>query len=180
MNRQEKKLVIDDLIAKIKKTDYLYITDSQGMTVEAINHFRRVCFETNLEYKLYKNSLIKQALDRLEDDYSELEDILKGYSAIIFSPESSNLPAKILKKYYKDTESDKPTLKAAAIDGSFYIGKDKLKILEKIKSKHELIADIILALQSPLKNIVFTLLSGQNTITGLLKTLSEREDKAGS
>ena len=180
MTRQEKKVIIDELTAKINQTDYFYITDPQGMTVEAVNKFRRACFETELEYKLYKNTLIKQALDSSEGDYEELNQVLKGYSAIIFSKESANLPAKTLKKFYKESELSKPILKAASISASFYIGEDKLKVLESIKSKNELIADIILALQSPLKNVVSALQSGQNTITGVLKTLAEREPEAAS
>lgn len=180
MNRQEKKVIIDELIAKINQTDYFYITDPQGMTVEAVNNFRRACFETDLEYKLYKNTFLKQAFDGSEGDYAELEQVLKGYSAVIFSQESANLPAKTLKKYYKDSEGTKPTLKAASINVSFYIGEDKLKVLEKIKSKNELIADLILALQTPLQNVVSALQSGQNTITGVLKTLAERNDQNAS
>ena len=180
MTRQEKKVIIDELIDKINQTDYFYITDPQGMTAEAMNKFRRACFEIDLEYKLYKNTLIKQAFDGSEGDYEELKQVLNGYSAIIFSKESANLPAKTLKQYYKESEIAKPILKAASISASFYIGEDKLKILEKIKSKNELIADLVLALQSPLKNVVSALQSGQNTITGVLKTLAERNQQVNS
>ncbi len=175
MTREEKSTIIEELKSKIKNMDYFYITDPQGMTVEKMDSFRKACFEANLEYKLYKNTLIKKSFDGIEGDFNELEQVLKGFSAILFSPESPNLPAKLLKKYYKDEKIDLPAFKGAYIDSSFFIGENQLDSLCKVKSKNELIGDLLGLLQSPTKNVISALQSGQNTITGVLTTLSERD-----
>ena len=137
-----------------------------------------MCFQKGLQFKVFKNTLIKKALDQHEGDYSDLDgtDVLKGYSGIIFSPDIANLPAKVIKEYRKQGFSeDKPVLKVASIETEVFIGEKYLKTLSELKSKEELIGEIIHLLQSPVKNVISALESGKHNITGILKTLSERE-----
>jgi large subunit ribosomal protein L10 len=174
MTREEKEIIVKDLSEKLANTNYFYITDASTMTVASINQFRRLAFERGLEYKVYKNSLIKKALDTLEADTTELEGVLKGSSGIVFSAEAGNAPAKLLKDFRKKGSS-LPLLKGAFIDAGIYIGDNQLDNLTNIKSKFELIGDIIGLLQSPAKNVVSALQSSGGKLAGILKTLSEKE-----
>jgi large subunit ribosomal protein L10 len=178
MTREEKALIIDELSGKLAGVDHFYVTDASGFTVEQINAFRRMCFEKGLEFKVYKNTLIKKALDNQDADNSEFDEakVLKGYSGIIFSPETAKAPAQVIKNYRKKGFSeDKPTLKAASIDSELFIGEEHLKTLSELKSKEELVGEIIGLLQSPVQNVISALQSGKHNIAGILKTLSERE-----
>ena len=179
MTREEKAIVIDELKEKFSNVDNFYVVDASGLTVAQINEFRRLCFQKGVEYKVYKNTLIKKALDNLESDYSELyEQALKGSSGILFSPEAGNLPAKIIKDYRKKGFSeDRPLLKGAYIQSDVYLGEEKLNELSKLKSKEELIGEVITLLQSPMKNVIAALESGKSQLSGIVKTLSEREEK---
>jgi large subunit ribosomal protein L10 len=148
MTREEKVNVIAELSEKLAGNKNFYITDASGFTVAQINQFRRMCFDKGLQFKVYKNTLIKKALDQHDGDYSSFDGttVLKGYSGIIFSPEIGNLPAKVIKDYRKKGFSeDKPALKAASIDSEVYIGEEYLSTLSELKS-------------------------------GIMKTLSEREN----
>lgn len=180
MTKQEKIELVDGLTEKLQNTDYFYIADTGGMTVAEINDFRRACFKEGLEYKIVKNTLISKALERLDTDYAELsEKALKGTSGIIFSPESGKAPAVVIKNFLKkNKKAEKPALKAASIDSAVYIGAEHLEALSNIKSKAELIGDVITLLQSPAKNVIGALQSGGNTISGLLKALEERGEAA--
>lgn len=178
MTREEKAKIIDELSEKLSQTGHFYITDASGFTVKQVNAFRRMCFDKGLEYKVYKNTLIKKALDNQEADYSELDgtEALKGNSGIIFSSETAKAPAQVIRNYRKSGLSeDKPSLKAASIDSELFIGEEHLKILSELKSKEELVGEIIGLLQSPIQNVISALESGKNNIAGVLKTLSERE-----
>ncbi len=178
MNRQEKEVIIEDLVEKFNKNNYFYITDASGLTVAEVNNFRRACFEKGVEYRVFKNTLIKKALEKIDNsaDYAEFnESVLKGFSGIIFSEESGNLPAKILKDFRKKG-SEKPLLKGASVDATLFIGDDQLDTLSNLKSKAELIGEIIGLLQSPAKNVISSLQSGSNILAGIVKTLSEREE----
>jgi large subunit ribosomal protein L10 len=178
MTRDEKKVIIDGLTEKFKENPFFYITDASGFSVAQINAFRRTCYERGVEYKVYKNTLIKKALDNLDSDYSKLSDeALKGFSGIIFSKETSNLPAKVLLDFRKKLgkKEVRPLFKGAGIDSDVFIGEANLEVLASLKSKEELLGDLISLLQSPAKNLVSALQSGQNNITGVLKTLAERE-----
>ncbi|BDD10958.1 50S ribosomal protein L10 [Fulvitalea axinellae] len=176
MNKVEKKQIIDELVAKFQENDFFYVTDAAGLTVEQTNAFRRVCFEKGVEYKVYKNTLIQKALEQLDADYSAFDgEVLKGFSGIIFSKEVSNLPAKILKQFRKESGSEKPLLKGASIDAELFIGDDQLDALSKLKSKVELIGEVITLLQSPAKNVISALKSGGDKLAGIVKTLSEKE-----
>lgn len=176
MNREEKSAIIDELIEKFKSINYFYITDASGMSVAQVNKFRELCFKKGVEYKVVKNTLIKKALDKLDTDYTPFdESVLKGFSGIIFSPEAGNAPAKLLKEYRKNTGGEKPLFKGASIDTDLFIGENQLSALSELKSKDELIADIIFLLQSPANNVVSALTSGKSKLAGIVKTLSERE-----
>ena len=178
MTREEKAQIIDELSGKFAEVGNFYITDASGFTVEQVNAFRRMCFESGLEFRVYKNTLIKKALDKQEADYSELDntEVLKGFSGIIFSPETAKAPAQVIKNFRKKGLSeDKPSLKAASIDSELFIGEEHLKTLSELKSKEELVGEIIGLLQSPVQNVVSALQSSKHNIAGILKTLSERE-----
>ena len=178
MTRDDKKVIIDSLTEKLKENPFFYITDAAGFTVAEVNAFRRTCFERGVEYKVYKNTLIKKALENLDVDDSKLvSGNLKGFSGIIFSKETSNLPAKVLLDFRKKQgkKETRPVFKGAGIDSDVILGESNLEMLSNLKSKQELLGDLIGLLQSPAKNLVSALQSGQNNITGVLKTLGERE-----
>lgn len=180
MTRDEKKVIIDSLTEKLKENPFFYVTDAGGFSVAQINAFRRTCYEKGVEYKVYKNTLIKKALENLDADYSKLvAGTLKGFSGIIFSKETSNLPAKVLLDFRKKLgkKETRPVFKGAGIDSDVILGENNLEMLSNLKSKQELLGDLIGLLQSPAKNLVSALQSGQNNITGVLKTLADREAK---
>ncbi|AMR28458.1 50S ribosomal protein L10 [Hymenobacter psoromatis] len=184
MNREEKQTLVDELSEKFQSHNAFYIADASGMSVAKINDFRRLCFNRGLEFKVYKNSFIRKALDTLASDTSEMSEALKGQSGVLFSKESGSTPAKLLKDFYKAQAygrgvTPKPVLKGAYVDASIYIGADQLDTLSTIKGKNELIGEVIGLLQSPAKNVISALSSGGNILAGLLKTLSEKEEVAG-
>ena len=176
MTREEKATIIDELKDKFAKNGHFYITDASGLSVAQINAFRRLCFDKGIEYKVFKNTLIKKALDDVEGDFSGLEDALKGSSGVMFVEETANLPAKTITEYRKKQGSEKPLLKAASIENDIFLGEDNLKMLSELKSKNELLGEVIGLLQSPAKNVISALQGGKNTLAGLVKTLSEREN----
>jgi large subunit ribosomal protein L10 len=171
MNKEEKDQVIEALVVKFNETKNFYLTDTSSLTVEKTNNLRRLCFKRNIELKVVKNTLLRKAFDRLDLDYSPLYDILKGSTAVMFT-ESVNEPAKLIKEFRKNDV--KPSLKGAYVEESFYIGDDQLDALISIKTKNEVIGEIIGLLQSPAKNVVSALQSGGGKIAGIVKTLSER------
>lgn len=177
MTKEEKTAVIQELAEKLAANSYFYITDASGMTVAQTNEFRRACFNAGIEYKVYKNTLIRKALDTLQTDYSDFDGtVLKGFSGVLFTNESGKAPAKLLKDFHKTQDKNKlPVLKGASIDGGVFVGADQLDTLLTIKSRQELIGDIIGLLQSPAKNVVSALSSGGGKLAGILKTLGERE-----
>ena len=176
MTREEKGQIIEELSTKLEENSNFYITDASGLTVGQINAFRKLCFDAGVEYGVYKNTLIQKALEKLDADYAEFTaTVLKGFSGIIFSKEAANTPAKVIKDFRKSDGGEKPTLKGASIDHDLFVGEEHLKMLAELKSKNELIGEIIMLLQSPAKNVVSALQSGGGTLAGLVKTLSERE-----
>ncbi len=179
MTRAEKKEIIDGLTEKLRETPFFYITDASGFDVATVNAFRRMCFDKGIEYKVYKNTLITKALENLDEDYSELsENALKGFSGILFSKETNNLPAKVLLDFRKKLGKNDgmPAFKGAAIDSDVILGEDNLSMLSKLKSKDELLAELIGLLQSPAMNLLGALQSGQNNISGVLKAIEEKGD----
>jgi large subunit ribosomal protein L10 len=172
MNREEKHEVVSALQVKMQEFGNFYIADTSSLSVEKVNSIRRKCFESGIEMQVAKNTLIRKAIEGLDGDASEIFAALKGQSALLFST-TGNAPAKLIKALRKG--SDKPVLKAAYIDSSIYVGDNHLDSLVSLKSREELIGDIIGLLQSPAKNVISALKSGGSTIAGLVKTLQERE-----
>ena len=173
MTRSEKSATIEALKEKFENTTYFYVTDSSTLTVEQINNFRRICYEKGVEMKVVKNTLAIKALEAApeEKNFAEILPALKGPTAILFT-DTGKTPAVLLKDFRKT--NDKPVLKAAYIETAVYFGDDQIDTLTKIKSREELIGEIIGLLQSPAKNVISALQSGGNTLSGLLKALEER------
>lgn len=172
MRREEKNIVIDKIADQIKQYPHFYLTDTADLNAEATSSLRRVCFEKQVKMVVVKNTLLKLALERSgKADFSALYDTLKGSTSIMFS-ETGNVPAKLIKEFRKSSE--KPVLKAAYVEESIYVGDEQLEALVALKSKNELIGDIVTLLQSPAKNVVSALQSGGNKLSGVIKTLSER------
>lgn len=177
MTKAEKIQLVKELAETISQYPNFYITDTGGMTVEEVNDLRRLCFGADVKMQMVKNTLIRKALDSLEGDYSEVYDSLKQPSSVFFATsESPSTPAKLIRDFRKTNE--KPILKAAVIDTAVFTGDDQLKALAELKSKDELVGEIIGLLQSPAKNVLGALQSGGTKIAGIIKTLSEREDAA--
>lgn len=174
LKRSEKTQVIDELREKINASPNLYITDASSLTVAKINELRALCFKAGVEMKVVKNTLAVKAMeqDQEEKGYAPLYDALKGPTTILFS-EIGNAPAKIIKEF-RGPKGERPILKAAYIDSDIFIGDDQLELLASLKSKEELIGDVISLLQSPAKNVISALKSGGSTIAGIVKTLQER------
>ncbi len=172
MNREQKNEVVLELQGKMKEYGNFYIADTSGLSVEKINNIRRKCFESGIEMKVAKNTLIKIAIEGLEGDSSDIFPALKGQSALLFST-VGNAPAKLIKALRKGKE-DKPLLKGAYVDTAIFVGDNQLDALVSLKSREELIGEIIGLLQSPAKNVVSALQSGGSTIAGIVKTLQER------
>ena len=171
MNKEEKHDLVLALTEQIKDYGNFYITDTSDLTVAKINDIRRKCFESDITMQVAKNTLIKKAMEAAGGDFSPMFDVLKGSSSILFS-KSATAPAKLIKQLRKTGE--KPILKAAYIDSAVFIGDNQLDTLTKLKSKEQLIGEIVGLLQSPAKNVLSALQSGGTTIAGLVKTLQER------
>jgi large subunit ribosomal protein L10 len=174
MTRDEKAQIIDELSEKFTQHNHFYVTDASGLSVEQINAFRRMCFKAGVEYRVYKNTLIRKALEKNGNkNVEEIAKTLHGFSGVIFSKEAGNAPAKVIKEYRRKLDG-KPGFKAASIDSDVFIGEENLNVLADLKSKNELIGEIISLLQSPAKNVLSALLSGKQTVAGLVKALEER------
>lgn len=173
MTKSEKIAVVEELKSKFENASNIYVTDSSTLTVAEVNDLRGKCFEKGVEIRVVKNTLVKKALESFpeERNFSELYDSLKGPTALMFS-DTANVPAKLIEAFRKTHE--RPVLKAAYIDMSVYTGDEQVAVLAKLKSKEELVGDIIGLLQSPAKNVISSLKSGGSTIAGILKTLEER------
>lgn len=171
MRKEDKGAIIEVIADTIKQYDNFYLADIATLNSVKTSELRRECAKQDVKLMVVKNTLLHKALDSLEGDYSELVPVLKGNTAIMFS-NVANAPAKIIKQFGKD--ADVPSLKGAYVQESFYVGKEQLPALVDIKSKTELLGDIIGLLQSPIKNVVSSLQSGGNTIHGVLETLSKR------
>jgi large subunit ribosomal protein L10 len=172
MNKEEKNIIINDLAEKIKEYPHFYLTDVSELNAEDTSALRRKCFEKEIMLIVVKNTLLKIALENSEGDFQELYPLLEQPTSIMFS-NTGNVPAKLIKEFRK--KHDKPVLKAAFVEKGLYIGDEKLETLVGIKSKDELIVDVIMLLQSPAKNVISALQSGRNIISGVVKTLADRE-----
>jgi large subunit ribosomal protein L10 len=172
MTREEKAKYIDDLTAELANAGIFYLADTSNLTVDVINNLRRKCFQSNVTLKVVKNTLLEKAFEKVEGiDYGLLSTVLSGPTSIMFS-EVGNVPAKIIQEFRK--KSDKPVLKGAFIEEAVFVGDNNLETLANIKSKDQLIGDIVGLLQSPAKNVISALKGQGGKIAGILKTLEER------
>jgi large subunit ribosomal protein L10 len=171
MRKEEKHDVVLALKEQIESFSNVYITDTSNLTVAAVNDIRRKCFDSDIKMQVAKNTLIKKALEAASGEYAELYDVLKGSSTLLFS-NSANAPAKLIKALR--ASGDKPLLKAAYIDSAIFIGDNQLNALVNLKSKEELIGEIIGLLQSPAKNVISGLQSGKSKLAGIVKALEQR------
>ena len=172
MTRQEKDALITDLADRLSKSGVVYLTDIASLDAENSSKLRRLCFQRNVQLQVVKNTLLAKAMERVEDkEFGDLATVLKGNTGIMIS-ETGNAPAKLIKEFRK--KSEKPVLKGAYIDESVYIGDENLQALVDLKSKEELVGDIILLLQSPATNVISGLSSGGSKLSGILKTLETR------
>ena len=173
MRREEKEVIIDNLAQRLDETKHFYLTDISSLDAEQTSKLRRKCFEKDISLLVVKNTLLRQAMEKSEGDFNDLYDVLKDSTSIMFS-ETGNTPAKLIKELRKTME--KPLLKAAFVEESIYIGDDQLEVLSNIKSKDELLGDLLMLLQSPATNLVSALASSGSKMTGALLTLSEKEN----
>jgi large subunit ribosomal protein L10 len=175
MTREEKNQIIDELVATLSQFPSFYITDIETLNSEKTSKLRRMCYNQKVQLKVAKNSLIKKALERIEGDYSQIIPTLKGSSAIM-ACETASQPARLIKDFRRESGKDatKPALKSAYIDGGIYVGDNQLDALASLKSKNELIGDVIGLLQSPAKSVISGLKGQGGKIAGILKTLEER------
>jgi len=170
MNKQEKNQMIEVLDGMLNDNTNFYLADISGLTAEESSALRRLCFKRDVSLQVVKNTLLKKALEKNETDFSELYDVLVGNTSIL-QAEAGNGPAKVIQEFRK--KNAKPILKAAHIEESLYIGDENLIALADLKSKDELIGDIITLLQSPAKNVISALQSSGNKLSGILKTLED-------
>jgi len=172
MTKQEKTNLIGELTQVLNEYPHIYLADTSGLNASQTQELRKECFNKNVKLIVVKNTLLKKAIDNSEKELSELEDVLKQPTALMLS-EVGNAPAKLIKNFRKKG-FEKPTLKAAYVEESIYVGEDKLDLLSAIKSKEELIGDIIMLLKSPMSTVLSQLNSAKNILAGVTKTLSER------
>lgn len=174
MTREEKAVVIEDLKETLGNAPFFYLADSSDLTVAKINDFRRQAFKEGISVRVVKNKLIEKALEGAADSkgYAQLFEVLHGPTTVLIS-DNPKAPAKLIKAFRAD--GPKPTLKAAYIDSSVFIGDDQLESLVKLKTRDEVIGDIIGLLQSPMKNVLGAVLSGEQKIAGIVKALEERQ-----
>jgi len=172
MKKEDKFQIIEDLTVALQNCNSIYLTDTSDLDVETINNLRRLCFRRNVTLKVVKNTLLTKAMEKSGKDFQPLFGVLKGSTSVMFS-EQSNEPAKLIKEFRKT--NPKPILKGAYIEESCYTGDKQLDVLVNLKSKNELIGDVIGLLQSPARNVIGALQSGGNKLAGILKTLSEKE-----
>ena len=173
MRREEKNTIIDSLAERLKEYSHFYLTDTAQLNAADTSELRRKCFENDIKLIVVKNTLLKRAFEQSNVNFEELYQVLKGTTSIMFT-QSGNVPAKLIKEFRKS--HGKPVLKGAYVQESIYIGDNQLDALISIKTKEELVGDIIMLLQSPAKNLISALQSGGTKIHGVLETLSKREE----
>ncbi|KWW25981.1 MAG: 50S ribosomal protein L10 [Bacteroidales bacterium] len=173
MRKEDKQVLIDSILSELKACPNFYLTDVSDLNAEKTSQLRRQCFNSGVKMIVVKNALLHKAMQQMEKDYEGLYDVLKGSTALMLC-ETGNAPAKLIKSFRKT--SDRPILKGAYIEECCYIGDDMIDALCNVKSKNDLIADVIALLQSPMKNIISGLQSGGNKLSGILETLSDRPE----
>lgn len=172
MKKAEKSTIVNDLTSTIKEYSHFYVTDTTGLNAGATSNLRRLCYKQQVKMVVVKNTLFKKAIKQSEKNIEGLDEALKGTSAVLFS-NTGNLPAKLIQEFRK--RGTVPAFKGAFVEESVYIGENQLSVLSSIKSKEELIGDVIALLQSPMKNVIGALQSSGTTIHGILKTLGEKK-----
>jgi len=172
MTREEKSLVIEELTAQLANNTNIYLADISGLNASNTSNLRRACFKANVKLAVVKNTLLEKAMEASVKDFGNLPSVLKGNTSVMYS-ETGNAPAKVIQAFRK--KSDKPLLKGAFIEEAIYIGDEQLDMLVDIKSREELIGDVVALLQSPAKNVISALKSSGGKLAGILKTLSEKE-----
>ncbi len=173
MRREEKDVIIDNLAGRLNDSRHFYLTDISSLNAEQTSNLRRKCFEKEISLLVVKNTLLRKAMEKSDGDFNDLYDVLKDSTSIMFC-ETGNVPAKLIREFRKTME--KPVLKAAFVEESIYVGDDQLETLSSIKSKDELLGDLLALLQSPASNLVSALASSGSKLAGSLKTLSEKEN----
>ena len=170
MTREEKSKVIEKLTAELAENTNIYMTDVSGLNASETSKLRRACFKANIKLSVVKNTLLSKAMESSDKDFGSLNEVLVGNTALMYS-EVGNSPAKLIKQFRK--KSERPLLKGASFEDSVYVGDDQVEFLANIKSREELIGEVITILQSPAKNVISALQSSGSTLSGVLKTLSE-------
>jgi len=173
MTREEKSQVIEELTAELANNANIYLTDISGLNAGTTSDLRRACFKADVKLAVVKNTLLEKAMEASDREFGDLPTVLKGNTSVMYS-ETGNVPAKLIKTFRK--KSEKPLLKGAFIEEAVYIGDDQLDMLVDIKSKEELLGEIVTLLQSPAKNVISALKSSGGTLAGIIKTLSEKSE----
>ena len=173
MRKEDKKIIIDSILAELQACPNFYLTDISDLNAEKTSQLRRQCFNSGIKMLVVKNTLLHKAMQQMDKEYNELFEVLKGQTAVMLC-ETGNAPAKLIKNFRQ--KSDRPILKGAFIEECCYVGDDMIDTLCNVKSKNDLIADVIALLQSPMKNIISGLQSGGHKLSGILETLSEKAE----
>jgi len=174
MKKADKTQLIDTLVEQLKESEIFYLTDISGLDAVQTSELRRFCFNKGVKLAVVKNTLLRKAMEKVEKDFDDLYDVLKGNTALMFT-DTGNVPARLIKDFTKKHKAAKPELKGAYVEEMCYVGAEYLEFLANIKSKNELIGDIVGLLQSPAKNVISSLQSGGSILSGIVKTLSEKE-----
>ena len=175
MKKEDKSVIIEDLQSTLGKYAHFYLADIAGLNAAQTSELRRTCYKQEIKLLVVKNTLLKKALENLDTDFSEIYGSLKGETSLMLS-NTGNAPAKLIKEFSKNNKNKKPILKAAYVEESFYIGENQLEALISVKSKNELLGEVIGMLLSPINDVMSQLQSGANTIHGVLDTLAERNN----
>jgi large subunit ribosomal protein L10 len=175
MKKEDKSAIIEDLQSTLGQYSHFYLADIAGLNAAQTSELRRTCYKQEIKLLVVKNTLLKKALENLDADFSEIYDSLKGETSLMLS-NTGNAPAKLIKEFSKSNKNKKPLLKAAYVEESFYIGENQLDALISVKSKNELIGEVIGMLLSPINDVMSSLQSGANTIHAVLDTLAERNN----
>ena len=178
MTRKDKNKIVEDLVKHLSEIDYFYVIDAEGLNAGEISDFRRKCFQAGVVYQVVKNTLIKKALEKLgsEVDYTGFSDtVLKGFSGILFAQGVGSTPAKIIKEFRKQRKLARPFFKGACIEKELFVGEEYLDTLRQLKSKTELLGELIGLLQSPMTRLMASLQSGKHQLAGILRTLADKK-----
>ena len=177
MTRQAKSVIIESLAEQFRTHDYFYVVDAIGLSVAETNEFRKKCSQAGVTYQVAKNTLVAKALEQIktEVDYTAFTDtVLRGFSGVLFVQETASTPAKIVQDFRKQKKLDRPILKGASVDGDLFIGEEHLEALSKLKSKAELLGEVITLLASPMKNVIKALHSSKEKLASVIKALAAR------